>query len=51
LIEKKNFGFRVLALSATPGNNLDKIQEVIKNLSIAKLEMKDENDPEVKKYI
>ena len=47
-LEKLNFGFRIVALSATPGNNVNKIQEVISNLCISKLEMKDEKDPDVK---
>lgn len=50
-LSKYNFGFRILALSATPGNNLEQIQEVLKNLRIKKLEMKDEQDPDVRKYI
>jgi ATP-dependent DNA helicase MPH1 len=41
-------GYRVLALSATPGNEFDSIQEVLNNLCISKLEVKDEEDFEVK---
>jgi len=44
-------GYRVLALSATPGNEFDSIQEVLNNLCISKLEIKDEEDYEVKQYI
>lgn len=40
-----------MALTATPGNNEDKIQEVLENLNIARLEAKDENDQEVKPYV
>ena len=36
-------GFRVLALSATPGQTADKVQEVISNLRIYKLEARDES--------
>ena len=41
----------MLALSATPGNYIEQVQVVIDNLAIAKLEMKDENDEDVKPYI
>jgi ERCC4-related helicase len=40
-----------VALTATPGNNEDKIQEVLENLNVARLEAKDENDHEVKPYV
>lgn len=51
LLEEKQFGYRVLALSASPGNNLTQVQEVITNLCINKLELKDENDEDVKPYM
>lgn len=44
-------GFRVVGLSATPGSEPEKIQEVISNLNIKKVLYKDEEDPEVKKYL
>ena len=50
-LESYNFGFRILALSATPGNNFDQIQEVVNNLKIAKLEVKDDSDADIKRYI
>ena len=43
--------FRVLALSATPGNDFRSIQNVIKNLNIAKIESRTEDDPDVVPYI
>jgi ERCC4-related helicase len=33
-----------MALSATPGNDLIKIQKVIKNLSISDIEIREEDD-------
>jgi len=42
---------RVLALTASPGHNIDKIIEVCDNLGIDDLEIRDENDPDVKPYI
>jgi ERCC4-related helicase len=43
--------FRVLALSATPGSSLPAVQEVITNLQIAHVEVRDESDPDVRQYI
>ena len=42
--------FRVLGLSATPGSDLKKIQEVLNNLHVARIEYRNENDPEVVPY-
>ncbi|KAL4439615.1 hypothetical protein ABPG74_004017 [Tetrahymena malaccensis] len=74
--ESLGYGYRILALSATPGNEFEQIQvkyffiqnfqnsknnlfnllfilkqEVLKNLRISKLEIKDEEDPDIKQYI
>ena len=42
--------FRVLALSATPGSETRKIQEVIDNLRITRIEVRSEDDPDVGRY-
>ncbi|GJQ13656.1 hypothetical protein GpartN1_g5447.t1 [Galdieria partita] len=42
--------YRILALSATPGNTLSVIQHVIDNLQIAKVEFRTEDDPDTKPY-
>ncbi|UJR35445.1 hypothetical protein I4U23_028201 [Adineta vaga] len=42
--------FRVLALSATPGNNVDAVQNVINNLKISHIEMFTDDSPEIKKF-
>lgn len=42
--------FRILALSATPGSNAEAIQEVFSNLRIARIECRDESDPDVRKH-
>jgi ERCC4-related helicase len=42
---------RILALTASPGSDLEKIKEVCKNLGIEKIEVRTENDPDVKPYI
>jgi len=42
---------RILALTASPGSDLEKIQEVAKNLYIEKVEVRTDQDPDVKPYI
>ncbi|MBW2978117.1 DEAD/DEAH box helicase [Candidatus Woesearchaeota archaeon] len=42
---------RILALTASPGSDLEKIQEVTKNLHIEKVEVRTDKDPDVKPYI
>ena len=41
----------ILAMAASPGSDKDRIEEVCNNLSIEKIEHRDENDVDVKKYI
>ena len=50
-IERRNRHFRVLALSATPGTSMEKVQEVVHKLHITHLEVRNDEDPDVKKYI
>ncbi len=50
-MEEVNIGYRIMALTATPGNSLEQVQEVIKNLCINKMEIKSENDEDVKSYV
>jgi len=49
--QKKGRMQRVLALTASPGHQIEKIAEVCDNLGIDDVEMRDENDPDVKPYI
>ena len=42
---------RLLALTASPGSDLEKINEVIRNLSIEDVEVRSDDDPDVKPYI
>ncbi len=42
---------RILALTASPGSDSEKISEVCKNLFIEAVEIRTENDPDVKPYI
>lgn len=42
---------KILALTASPGSDLEKIQEVCKNLYIEEVEIRTDNDPDVKPYV
>ena len=42
---------RILALTASPGSDLEKIREVCNNLKIEKVEVRTEKDPDVKPYM
>lgn len=50
-ITKYNPWFRVLALTATPGNNVEKIQQVIDKLHISKVEIRTEEMLDIRKYV
>jgi len=49
-LEENGGRFRVLALSATPGTDPKKVQHVLLNLRIARLEIRFEDDPEIQQY-
>ncbi|KAG7191833.1 3'-5' DNA helicase [Scheffersomyces spartinae] len=52
LMDKFNhYKFRVLALTATPGSNLDDIQSIIDSLRISRIEIKSEDSEDIKPYI
>ncbi|MBW2975557.1 DEAD/DEAH box helicase [Candidatus Woesearchaeota archaeon] len=42
---------RILALTASPGTEMEKIEEVCSNLSIEQIEIRTDQDPDVKQYI
>ncbi len=42
---------RILALTASPGSDLQKIKEVCQNLRIERVEVRTEKDPDVKPYL
>ncbi len=42
---------RILALTASPGSDVEKIEEVCKNLSIEHIEVRTDSDPDVKPYV
>jgi Fanconi anemia group M protein len=42
---------RILGLTASPGSDMEKIKEVAKNLFIENIEIRTENDPDVRPYM
>ncbi|MBW2982623.1 DEAD/DEAH box helicase [Candidatus Woesearchaeota archaeon] len=42
---------RILGLTASPGSEIEKIQEVVNNLFVEKVEVRTDQDPDVKPYI
>ncbi|XP_076659071.1 FA complementation group M [Halictus rubicundus] len=51
ILNEKNKNYRVLALSATPGNKIDNVHEVLQNLCIAHVELRDDTSPDIIPYI
>ncbi|XP_011638358.1 LOW QUALITY PROTEIN: ATP-dependent DNA helicase MPH1 [Pogonomyrmex barbatus] len=51
ILSTQNQYFRILALSATPGNKIDNVHEVIQNLHISHLELREENSIDIMPYI
>jgi len=42
---------RIIALTASPGSDMEKINEICKNLFIENIEVRTESDPDVKQYV
>ena len=49
-LETSGSGFRIVALSATPVSKIENLQTIVDSLRVVKLEVRDEDDAEVKKY-
>ena len=49
-MKKSNTIFRVIALSATPGTDLNAVRLVIQNLLISKIELRNEESPDIVPY-
>lgn len=47
----KNPHFRVLALSATPGSDPERVQNIIDHLHISRIEIRDENSLDLREYM
>ena len=48
---RASVGFRVLALTATPGTKVEAVQQVLTNCFISKVEARTEHDDDVKAYL
>jgi len=48
---KKSRFPRIMGLTASPGSDLERIQEVCKNLNIEEIEIRTTKDPDVKQYV
>ena len=43
--------FRVVALTATPGRTPEKVQEIVDNLHISHIEIREAESPEISRYM
>ena len=50
-LRRFNSSFRVLALTATPGASIEKVQEVIDGLGISKVEIRTEESIDIRQYV
>lgn len=50
-LRRFNSSFRVLALTATPGASVEKVQEVIDNLGISRVEIRTEESIDIRQYV
>ncbi|KAN0065618.1 3'-5' DNA helicase [Thecaphora frezii] len=51
ILMQSNPHFRVLALTATPGNNVERVQEVIDRLHIGVIEIRTEASLDIRRYV
>jgi len=50
-LRRFNSSFRVLALTATPGADIEAVQKVIDGLDISRIEIRTENSLDIKRYV
>lgn len=50
-IDRFNTSYRILALTATPGTDLEGVQEVVSNLNISRIEIRTEESMDIIKYM
>ncbi len=51
LYKKQRLNGYILGMTASPGNEISKINEICKNLNIKKIELRTKYDPDVKAYV
>ncbi|XP_042234088.1 Fanconi anemia group M protein-like isoform X2 [Homarus americanus] len=50
-LRQHHHDFRILALSATPGSDLQAVQQVLTNLMISHIELRNEDSPDIQSYV
>jgi Fanconi anemia group M protein len=50
LLHERDVKFRLLALTATPGQGLEEVQNVVKTLRIGRIDFRSDQDPDVSRY-
>ncbi len=50
-LQRFNTSFRVLALTATPGADIEKVQQVIDGLNISRIEIRTEESIDIRQYV
>ena len=50
LLHERKVRFRLLALTATPGQGLDEVQKVVETLRIGRIDFRSDQDPDVSRY-
>ena len=50
LLHERHVKFRLLALTATPGQGLEEVQNVVKTLRIGRIDFRSDQDPDVSRY-
>lgn len=50
-VKRFNSGFRILALTATPGASIESVQEVIDGLGISRIEIRTEESLDIRQYV
>jgi len=49
-LNERNIKFRLLALTATPGQGIEEVQSVVDNLRIGRIDFRSDQDPDVSRY-
>lgn len=49
-LDKSNASYRVVALSATPGSDLNAVKLVLQNLKVSNIELRNEESPDIIPY-
>lgn len=50
VLNERNINFRLLALTATPGQGIEEVQSVVETLRIGRIDFRSDQDPDVSRY-